>query len=176
MVGFGLVCFVGLRLFVTLQGRVILIRQGAVQWLMYSEVRTILTLFLCWNGGSSAVLTLRTAEINSPDHISLFEKVYLLRLSNSECYIKLHISHACDNYRTKYFRESGYTLRRVLATNAVVPHSVAQQCTISSIEIMDIKVLSELLNRHKITMTDIDLADQMRLKSLSELGGFIRNG
>ncbi len=81
--------------------------------------------------------------------------------------------NACDNYRTKYFRESGYTLRRVLATNAVVPHSVAQQCKISSIEIMDIKVLSELLKRHKITMTDIDLADQMRLKSLSELSGFI---
>ena len=58
---------------------------------MYSEVRTIQTLFLCWNGGSSADLALRTAEINAPDHISLFEKVYLLRLSNSECYIKLHI-------------------------------------------------------------------------------------
>ncbi len=59
--------------------------------MMYSEVRTILTLFLFWNGGSSAVQALWTAEINVSDQISLFEKVYLLRLSNSECYIKLHI-------------------------------------------------------------------------------------
>ena len=59
--------------------------------MMYSEVRTILTLLQSCNGGSSAVQALWTAEINAPDQISLFEKVYLLRLSNSECYIKLHI-------------------------------------------------------------------------------------
>ncbi len=44
---------------------------------MYSEVRTIQTLFLFWNGGSSAVQALWTAEINVADQISFFEKVYL---------------------------------------------------------------------------------------------------
>ncbi len=83
--------------------------------------------------------------------------------------------NACDNYRTKYFRESGYTLRRVLATNAVVPHSVAQQCKLRNIEIMDTGVVSKLLQKYSITFADIELNDQMRLKSLTELNAFIAN-
>ncbi|MGB7512338.1 MAG: restriction endonuclease, partial [Pelodictyon phaeoclathratiforme] len=83
--------------------------------------------------------------------------------------------NACDNYRTKYFRENGYTLRRVLATNAVVPHSVAQQCKLRNIEIMDTGVVSKLLQKYSITFADIELIDQMRLKSLTELNAFIAN-
>ena len=83
--------------------------------------------------------------------------------------------NAFDNYRAGYFTGSEYTLRRVLATNAVVPRLVVQQCKLGSIEIMNAEVIGELLKRHKVTMTDIDLNDQMRLKSLSELTGFIRN-
>ena len=80
-----------MRLLVILQSPVILARKGDVQWLMYSEVRTTLTLFLCCNGGT-AVQALWTAEINALDQISLFEKVYLLQLGNFECYVKLYIS------------------------------------------------------------------------------------
>ena len=83
--------------------------------------------------------------------------------------------NAFDNYRAGYFTGSEYTLRRVLATNAVVPRLVVQQCKLGSIEIMNAEVIGELLKRHKVTMTDIDLNDQMRLRSLSELTCFIRN-
>ena len=83
--------------------------------------------------------------------------------------------NAFDNYRAGYF-SSGYNLRLVLATNADVPRSVFQQCRLGSIEIMNIEVLGELLMKNMVTMSDVDLNDQMRLKSLSDLSAFIANG
>ncbi len=84
--------------------------------------------------------------------------------------------NAFDNYRAGYFTDSEYTLRRVLATNAIIPRSIVQQCKLRSIEIMNMQVVKELLEKHKVTMTAIDLNDQMRLKTLSDLSLFIANG
>jgi len=81
--------------------------------------------------------------------------------------------NAFDNYRAGYFTGSEYTLRCVLATNASIPQSVVQQCRLHGIEIINMQVLEEVLKKHKVTMTAIDLNDQMRIKTMSDLSAFI---
>lgn len=80
---------------------------------------------------------------------------------------------AFDNYRALFFSDNEYSLRRVLATNASIPPIVIRHCNDHGIEIVDIMVIGELLKRYSVSMTDIDLNDKMRLKSISDLSAFI---
>ncbi len=84
--------------------------------------------------------------------------------------------NAFDNYRAGYFTDKEYNIRRVIATNASIPPRVEKQCRIRNIEFMNTEAIASLLEKHNITMTDIDFKDRMRLNTMSDLSSFIANG
>ncbi|MCX6179875.1 MAG: SNF2-related protein [Chlorobiales bacterium] len=84
--------------------------------------------------------------------------------------------NAFDNYRAGYFTDKEYNIRRVIATNASIPPKVEKQCRLRNIDFMNTEAIASLLERHNITMTDIDLKDRMRLNTMSDLSSFIANG
>lgn len=129
--------------------------------------------------GKRAVVTPRAGDMGI-DVVSVHGNIVrLIQCKHSRTDAELEaelieeIINGFDNYRAHFFKGGNYTLRPVLATNAKVPRALEKQCKQRGIEVMDSKIIGDILATCPATMANIEIVESMRLDVVGQLADWL---